>query len=394
MPNQPPNQPVTLVVLFGGKSPEHEVSCISASSIIAAADQEKYKVKPVGITRQGQWVQVDVERNPQVDVERTPQSANRYPQSVGTITAEGRTVNPIEILTEDTERTTVVMPVMHGSTGEDGTIQGFLEIADVPYIGSGVLSSALSLDKTMTKTVLQLAGIPHARWRQVTSEGVDNIVAGDDITLGDDVVAQTISAVEQLQLPVFIKPANAGSSIGISKVSDIAEITEALRLALRYNNFVIVEEAVQGREIEVAVLGNEHPVASVPGEIIPSASFYSYEEKYEDRATLCVPASLTSDETREVQALALATYRALRASGLARVDFFYEDGRNGNGNRGWLVNEMNTMPGFTPISMYPKLWEASGVGYRELIDKLVQLALDRHDSHDRHLHSDRHLPSA
>lgn len=371
-----PNPPVILVVLFGGKSPEHEVSCVSASNIIAAADQEKYEVKPVGITRQGQWVQVDVERV-QVDVERNSQSDDRHPQPVGTITAEGRKVNPLEILTEDKERTTVVMPVIHGSTGEDGTIQGFLEIAGVPYIGSGVLSSALSLDKTMTKTVLKSAGIPHAKWRQVTS--------GVDASAGVDVVAHTISAVEQLQLPVFIKPANAGSSIGISKVSDIAEITEALQLALRYDKFVIIEEAVKGREIEVAVLGNEHLAASVPGEIIPSTSFYSYKEKYEDRATLCVPASLTSDETREVQTLALTTYRALRASGLARVDFFYEDSRNGNGNRGWLVNEINTMPGFTPISMYPKLWEASGVGCRELIDKLVQLALDRHLPRNRHL---------
>ena len=278
---------------------------------------------------------------------------------------------------------TVVMPVLHGPMGEDGTVQGLLELADVAYVGAGVLASAVCMDKAMAKTVLQAAGIAHPQWLAVT---VDAAAGTDDPGLRSEAAA----AVHHLGLPLFVKPANSGSSIGISRASDLEAVIEAMLLAARHDRTVILEEAVDGREIEVAVLGNDEHITSIPGEIVPSAEFYTYDDKYSDGAELLIPAPLDSSESAQVRSLAAAVCKELRVEGLARVDFFYEDG---SGGRGWLVNEVNTMPGFTPISMYPKLWEATGLPYSELIDRLVELAMERHARRSRNT-AEPLLPSA
>ena len=365
-----------LVVLFGGRSAEHDVSCVSARHVLAAADTAKYSVEPVGITRQGVWVQaVEASEALRSDPANLPVS----------LTAAGPAVDPLRFLTGTASvehcQDTVVIPVLHGPMGEDGTIQGLLDLTDVPYAGAGVLASALCMDKTMTKTILAAVGIAHARWTAVRVDGSD--------AAEHPGTPPTTHAIEHLGLPVFVKPANMGSSVGISKAHTAAEATAAIYLAANYDRTVIVEESVRGREIEVALLGNDDPIASVPGEIVPGSDFYSYDDKYSDGAELLIPAPLSPDEVAEAQSLAIDAYRALRVEGIARVDFFYEDGRHGRGNRGWLVNEVNTMPGFTPISMYPKLWHESGIGYSDLIDRLVHLALERHARRRRHMRTDR-----
>jgi D-alanine-D-alanine ligase len=253
--------------------------------------------------------------------------------------------------------------------GEDGTVQGLLEVAGLPFVGSGVLGSALSMDKAMAKQVLAAAGIPQARHR---------VVSEHQLTPG---LANEIAA--DLGLPVFVKPANMGSSVGVSKARTVEEVRDAIDVALPYDEIVVVEEAVVGREIEVAVLGNHFPEASIAGEIIPGEEFYSYDDKYvNDGAQLLIPAPIGSVAMEEVRDLACRIFTTLRCQGLARVDFFYERDEHGSG-RGWLCNEVNTMPGFTPISMYPKLWIHSGMSYSELIDRLVQLALERHSRRRR-----------
>jgi D-alanine-D-alanine ligase len=255
---------------------------------------------------------------------------------------------------------TVVLPLLHGPLGEDGTVQGMLELADVPYVGSGVLGSALAMDKAMAKQVLAQRGIAQSRWLSFTEHEV-----------GAGTADEVIGA---LGLPVFVKPANMGSSVGVTKAKSREALTQAIDLALSYDERVVVEEAIVGREIEVAVLGNEHPRASVPGEIVPGHEFYDYDDKYvDDGARLLVPAPLHEGDKATVQALALDVFRALRCDGMARIDFLFEEG-----GRGFLCNEANTIPGFTPISMYPKLWQASGLSYAGLIDELVRLAVERH----------------
>jgi D-alanine-D-alanine ligase len=252
----------------------------------------------------------------------------------------------------------VVLPLLHGPLGEDGTVQGMLELAGVPYVGTGVLGSAVAMDKAMAKLVLAQHGFPQAA----------------TVSFRDDQIRPGTAAdvAEELGLPVFVKPANMGSSVGVTKAKTVEEIAEALRVAFEYDEWAVVEAAVIGREIEVAVLGNRAPRASVPGEIIPGHEFYDYADKYlEDGCQLLVPAPLTDEQSAEVRELALQVFGALRCSGLARVDFFLTPEGT------WVVNEVNTIPGFTPISMYPKLWEASGVPYSELIDELVDLALER-----------------
>jgi len=253
--------------------------------------------------------------------------------------------------------------------GEDGTVQGLLELANVAYVGSGVLGSAVSMDKAMAKQVLTAAGIPQARFQafgehQITSELTTELAA-------------------ELGFPMFVKPANMGSSVGVTKVASTEELESAIELALTYDETIVVEEAIVGREIEVGVLGNLAPEASVAGEIVPGEDFYSYDDKYvTDGAQLLIPAPLAERESAEVRRLAVEAFQALRCEGLARVDFFYEMDNHGNG-RGWLCNEANTMPGFTPISMYPKLWIESGLSYPELIDRLVELARERHSRRRR-----------
>jgi D-alanine-D-alanine ligase len=269
--------------------------------------------------------------------------------------------------------------------GEDGTIQGLLELAGVPYVGAGVLGSALAMDKVAAKTHLQALGIAQARWR--------SLVLDDPHAPDGDLRAEIDAIIADLGLPIFVKPANMGSSVGVSRASTPQELATALRLAASYDRLIVIEEAIRGRELEVAVLGNDDPEASLPGEIVPGAEFYDYADKYEDGAELLIPAPLDDDEIAAVQTLAVDSFVGLRIEGLARVDFFYEDGSTApdgttRGDRGWLVNELNTMPGFTPISMYPKLWDVSGLPYPKLIDRLVELALERHDRRQRHTRTD------
>jgi D-alanine-D-alanine ligase len=353
---------IRLVVLFGGRSAEHDVSCVTASHVLRAVDPARYDIRPVGITRDGTWVVAE-------DAARALEGGRRsLPDAVP---AEGPDIDPLPTLAADSGEQVVVFPLLHGPMGEDGTVQGLLELAGVPYVGSGVLGSALSMDKAKAKEVVAHHGIPQARYRA--------------LRLTDLTDATPTQLADELGLPLFVKPANMGSSIGVSKADDVEAVEAALELALSYDEWVVVEEALDAREIEVAVLGNEHPRASVPGEIVPGAEFYDYDDKYHDgRAQLLIPAPLTPEQADEVRALALDCFAALRAEGLARVDFFFEEG-----GRGFLLNEINTMPGFTPISMYPRLWEASGLTYPDLVDELVRLAVERQARRSKHGRVDR-----
>lgn len=376
-----------LVVLFGGRSAEHDVSCVSARHVVAAADPEKYLVEPVGITREGRWVQAAAA------LEALGVGPEALPER---LSADGPEIEPLPALTDDAvggagpagpgpAGPTVVLPILHGPMGEDGTVQGLLELARVPYAGAGVLASALCMDKAAANTMLAAAGIPHTRWRTVT---LDDPAAPDS-----ELAPQVDALVEDLGLPVFVKPASMGSSVGISKAVTRPQLADGLRLAGRYDRSIVVEEEARAREIEVAVLGNDEPEASLPGEIVPGAEFYDYADKYQDGAELLIPAPLDDDEIAACQSLAVDAYRALRVEGLARVDFLYEDGRDGRGDRGWMVSELNTMPGFTPISMYPKLWAATGRPYSRLIDRLVDLALERHARREQHTRTDPAAPA-
>jgi D-alanine-D-alanine ligase len=340
-----------LVVLFGGRSAEHEVSCVSAASVLAALDPDRYEVAPVGITRDGRWVRADV-AGALAAVDGSP------PRS---LTAAGPEVEPLPTLaTGSGSPPVVVLPLLHGPFGEDGTVQGLLELAGVPYVGAGVLGSALCMDKATAKDVLARHGLPQCRHLSIR-----------DVDVSDDLVERVGTS---LGYPVFVKPANLGSSIGVTKVPDGHALLAAVEAAASFDEWVVLEEAVVGREIECGVLGTSRLAASVPGEIIPGAEFYDYDDKYSGHgATLVVPAELPDGVADEVRSLAIAAATALRAEGMARVDFFYEEG-----GRGLLVNEVNTIPGFTPWSMFPRLWAATGVPYGELVDRLVALALDRH----------------
>ena len=333
-------QRIHVVVLFGGQSAEHDVSCVTAAHVIKALDSSKYDITAVGITREGKWVVAQ----PRADV----LVAEGEPTSITPIVEQARG-----------DARTVIFPLLHGPLGEDGTIQGVLELANIAYVGTGVLGSAVAMDKGVAKQVLHANGIPQPKYVSLREPHVND--------------AALLHAADTLGLPVFVKPANMGSSVGVSKANSIDEMRSAVEHALTYDEWVLIEEAVVGREIEVAVLGNVHARASVPGEIIPGNEFYDYADKYiGDGAQLIVPANLTADEVEAVQHLALVIFHTLRAEGMARVDFFYEE----NG-RGFLCNEINTIPGFTPISMYPKLWQASGMSYPALLDELIALALDR-----------------
>lgn len=339
-----------VVVLFGGRSAEHDVSCVTAAHVLRALDLDRYTVTVIGIDRSGTWHLAEGAMNA---------LGAALPEALA---AEGPEVAASSVLTATVAAglPVVVLPLLHGPQGEDGTVQGLIELADLPYVGSGVLGSAVSMDKTIAKAVLSAAGIPQPRYRALH----DTEISPETVT----------AAVAALGLPVFVKPANMGSSIGVSKARTLEEVERAVGLALDYDRWILIEEAVSGREIEVAVLGNDAPEASVAGEIVPAKEFYDYEDKYvTSGARLLVPAPLSDEESRTVRELALRVFGALRGSGLARVDFFYEEQ-----GRGFLCNEMNTMPGFTPISMYPKLWEATGTSYPRLIDRLIALALERH----------------
>jgi D-alanine-D-alanine ligase len=348
---------VRLVVLFGGRSAEHDVSCTTAAHVLAATDVDRYDLVPVGITRDGEWVQADAAL---ADLAQGAAALPDHLEPVGTALEPLRTVAP-----PATGQPVVVLPLLHGPFGEDGTVQGMLELAGVPYVGAGVLSSALAMDKPKAKEVLAFHGLPQVPYVVLRDTEAER--------------AREACAEAGLRFPLFAKPANLGSSVGVTKAHDERELAEAVTLAATYDEWIVVEQGVDAREIEVGVLGNREPRASVPGEIVASHEFYDYEDKYVDGACeLLVPAPLDEARTAEVRELAVRAYRALRCDGMARVDFFFaEDGD------GFLVNEVNTIPGFTPVSMFPRLWEASGISYPELIDELVRLALERHERRSR-----------
>ncbi len=351
-------------VLYGGRSGEHEVSLRSAAAVIAALDAARYEVVPIAITKDGRWrtgidslrlleeAQRELRPAPEHGVELTVPSD---PTRGALLPVGGGTPVPLD----------VVFPVLHGTYGEDGTVQGVLEMAGIPYVGAGVLASAVGLDKAVMKAVFRDAGIPVCRWIVVHPERTD--------------VAEVVRRVQsELGFPCFVKPANLGSSVGTSKVARAADLGSALTEAAAYDPKVVVEEAIAAREFECGVLGNDAPEASVVGELVPSHEFYDYADKYVDEgARVVVPAPIPDEVAQSMRQLAVRAFQAIDCSGLARVDFFLEE-RTGR----VLVNEINTMPGFTRISMYPKLWEASGLGYTDLVTRLIQLALERHRDKD------------
>lgn len=353
MPSTPP---IHLVVLLGGRSAEHDISRVSAFNVVKAADRNRYHLTIVGIARDGSWHLC---------------SDNTADPAASALVIDGDEVNPFEILRAPD---TVVFPVLHGPNGEDGTIQGLLEVVGVPYVGSGVLGSALAMDKAMAKTVLGAHGIAQPAWRALDRHRFDT---GDGDQLLDEIIAA-------LGSELFVKPANMGSSIGVSKASGRAELRRAVELALNYDDIVVVEEAVRAREIEIAVLGNEEPALGSTGEILPAAEFYDYEDKYRDGAAgVVIPAPLRPESEELLRRTALAAYRALRAEGLARVDMFVDEDHP-DPERRVLVNEINTLPGFTRISVYPQSWEHAGIPYPQLIDRLVDLARERHQRVSAH----------
>jgi D-alanine-D-alanine ligase len=386
-------------VLFGGRSGEHEVSLLSAASVLKAIDRNRYEVVPIGITKQGRWlVSGDAERLltgefPDSGKLRAGDPQNTAPAALlakgeGVIVPPmpGGTLVPFEreaasiAPVHDALQLDVVFPVLHGTFGEDGTIQGLFELAGLAYVGSGVLGSATGMDKEVMKRLFQAAGLPitshvtflRREWEQSPKKIITRLEAA-------------------LKYPLFVKPANLGSSVGISKAHDRKELGPAVDLAASFDRKIVVEQGVGGRrgnrakmgkarELEVAVLGNDEPIASVVGEIVPGKEFYDYEAKYLSEGSVpIIPAKLTKKQSQQVQAMALDAFRACDCAGLARVDFLLEAGDQGR----LYLNEINTMPGFTSISMYPKLWEASGVKYRDLISRLIELARERKREQER-----------
>jgi D-alanine-D-alanine ligase len=368
-----PDRRLRILLLFGGQSAEHDVSRVSAVAVARALDPDRYDVVPVAITREGRWLLADRARAAlesgewptAFDVDGAPvRLAERRPglgSSVVRLESGGNPLGAVD----------VAFPLLHGPYGEDGTVQGLLELAGLPYVGSGVLGSAVGMDKVMMKRAFVACGLATPRFMALRdSAGSPGSPETSGVTKADLDRCEDV-----LGYPCFVKPANLGSSVGVSKATDRAGLEEAVELALRFDEWLLVEENIAGREIEVAVLGDRPPEASLPGEIVPGADFYTYEDKYlDDSAELRAPTDLDPDRTAEVRRLAVAAFEACRCEAMARVDFFLEDP-----GRGFLVNEVNTIPGFTPISMYPRLWEVTGVPYPELLDRLVALALERHE---------------
>jgi D-alanine-D-alanine ligase len=392
-------------ILFGGRSGEHEVSLLSAASVFNAIDKDKYEVVPIGITKEGHWVTAaDAERLLRGefahheerhlragDPETTPAAAvlangesvvvpPEPQQHGGSLTAFQTDASSHALTRRVSDRAInvdIVFPVLHGTFGEDGTIQGLLELADMPYVGAGVLGSAAGMDKDIMKSLFRAAGLPIVK--HVT------ILRGDWDTNPKKVEKLVAS---KLKYPVFVKPANLGSSVGISKAHNREELGPAIADAAKFDRKIVIEEGVGGkkhkaREIECSVLGNDRPEASIPGEIVPSKEFYDYDAKYLDEGSeLIIPAKLKKAETNKVQQLAIAAFKAVDCSGLARVDFLMDPK-----TRKIYLNEINTMPGFTAISMYPKLWAATGLPYPKLIEKLIELGIERHEDKKKNQYS-------
>ncbi|MHB1294300.1 MAG: D-alanine--D-alanine ligase family protein [Anaerolineae bacterium] len=352
---------IRVAVIFGGKSGEHEVSLASARSVMAAMNPEKYEIHPVGISKEGRWL---TSGDPMARLASGEEPAAE--PSEGSLVACGSRELVPGTQAERFPSVDVVFPVLHGTYGEDGTVQGLLELAGLPYVGAGVLGSAVGLDKVASKAAFIVNGLPVVDYvlvmRRRWQDRPDSVVA---------------EVERRFSYPVFIKPANMGSSVGVSKAHNQAELRTGLDLAARYDRKILVEVAVDAREIECSVLGNDDPIVSVLGEVVPSNEFYDYRAKYvDDASALYIPADLPAETTRTIQDLAVRAFQALDCAGMARADFFVcrQTGQV-------YVNELNTIPGFTSISMYPKLWEASGIPYPELIDRLIALAIER--SEDR-----------
>jgi D-alanine-D-alanine ligase len=370
-------------ILFGGRSGEHEVSLLSAASILKAIDQTKYEVIPIGITKQGQWLTSSSAQHLLTgDTKPAPAVKKSVSSKSIALKASADLVQGSTALAQQNgslaQSLDVIFPVLHGTFGEDGTIQGLFELADIAYVGSGVLGSATGMDKTVMKQLFAAVGLPQtphvnllrSEWKSDAKRCIKRIE-------------------KKLTYPVFVKPANLGSSVGISKVHDRSELAPAMDLSASFDRKLIIEQGVGGpgvkpRELEVAVLGNDSPEASVVGEIVPGAEFYDYNAKYHSDASVpIIPAKLSKSESNQIREMAIAAFRACDCAGLARVDFLMEPavktkkGREAKPARIYL-NEINTMPGFTSISMFPKLWEASGLPYQQLIDRLISLAAERH----------------
>jgi D-alanine-D-alanine ligase len=343
-------------LLFGGRSVEHAVSIASATSILGALDPARYEISLVAIDEDGRWHLGAPALPPQATVKGEEVSLPAVPSEHTIVSAAGSAV-------ERAVNLDVVFPIVHGQGGEDGALQGLLELACVPYVGSGVLGSAVQMDKDVAKRLLAAAGLPVVPWQ---------LVRQPELRRDSTAVAERVLA--GLPLPVFVKPANLGSSVGISKVDTADALVSALEEAARYDEKILVEQGIQARDVEVALLGNDPVEASVPGEIRTPHDFYDYDAKYRDGATeLLVPAPVSDAEARRLQHLACEAFRVLEGSGLGRVDFFLE-----RGTGAIFVNEVNSLPGFTEGSMYPRLWAASGIPYPALIDRLIELALERH----------------
>ncbi len=353
-----------VMVVFGGRSGEHEVSLMSSASILRSINKEKYNVITVGITKDGNWKHHDGtideiesgewEGVPNLLAEKAEKSATIMPKATG----EG----VLAIGDGRMEKIDVVFPVLHGPMGEDGTIQGLLEMMNIPYVGAGVLASSVAMDKAVAKKLFQAEGLPQADFIVLYRRKYD------------DDKEKYIELIEaRFGYPVFVKPANLGSSVGISKAKNQQQLQEAIALAAKYDRKIVIEEFINAREIECSVLGNDDPIASLPAEIIPSHEFYDYQDKYFDgKSQYAIPPDLPEELIKQVREMAVRAYRLIDCTGLARIDFFVEKGTNRI-----LLNEINTMPGFTKISMYPKMWEVTGISYETLIDKLIELAIER-----------------
>lgn len=352
---------INLAVIYGGRSGEHQVSIESAASVINYINKSKYNIIPVYITIEGDWywpVNPDLARNQNID------EIDKKAKKVAILPSPS--VKGLKVLaTDEVVQLDAVFPVMHGTFGEDGTIQGLLELASIPYVGAGVLASSVGMDKLLVKAVYEKHQLPQAKYLGFYRSQIET-----EASLKS--VIKSIS--DEIGFPCFIKPANLGSSVGISKAKNASQLEEGLKFAAKFDSKIVVEEFIDGREIELSVLGNLDPKVSVPGEIVPCNEFYDYNAKYvDDKSELIIPAELPEQTISDLQRLAVKAYEVIDCRGLARVDFFVtkKEGKV-------LINEINTLPGFTKISMYPKLWEASGLSYEELLDQVVELAFENY----------------